>query len=319
MRNGTKLAKHFSMSDHLLKFGVLYLLVLLIAVASMMSRQFLTAQNALNVLRQVSPVIILALGEGIVIITAGIDLSVGALVAMSGMIAAGAVSFWNLPTFAAVLLAVLFGIVFGLLNGIIIAKFNISAMIVTLATMNAARGAAYLYNDGAQIIGLPDSFTDIGRGYLGPIPIPAIIMIILVILMVLLMNQTVLGKYLYAIGGNEEVARLAGIGVLKTKITAYAICSMFAALAGVIYAARMNMGDPAMGEGLEMDAIASVILGGINLYGGQGSILGAVIGAMFITVLGNALNLNGVSSFWQLVVKAVALIVAALIYTKKKV
>ena len=144
-------------------------------------------------------------------------------------------------------------------------------------------------------------------------------MIILVILMVLLMNQTVLGKYLYAIGGNEEVARLAGIGVLKTKITAYAICSMFAALAGVIYAARMNMGDPAMGEGLEMDAIASVILGGINLYGGQGSILGAVIGAMFITVLGNALNLNGVSSFWQLVVKAVALIVAALIYTKKKV
>ncbi|MCU6736013.1 ABC transporter permease [Diplocloster agilis] len=319
MRNGTKLAKHFSMSDHLLKFGVLYLLVLLIAVASMMSRQFLTAQNALNVLRQVSPVIILALGEGIVIITAGIDLSVGALVAMSGMIAAGAVSFWNLPTFAAVLLAVLFGIVFGLLNGIIIAKFNISAMIVTLATMNAARGAAYLYNDGAQIIGLPDSFTDIGRGYLGPIPIPAIIMIILVILMVLLMNQTVLGKYLYAIGGNEEVARLAGIGVLKTKITAYAICSMFAALAGVIYAARMNMGDPAMGEGLEMYAIASVILGGINLYGGQGSILGAVIGAMFITVLGNALNLNGVSSFWQLVVKAVALIVAALIYTKKKV
>ena len=315
MRNGTGMKRHFSISNHLLKFGVLYLLVLLIAAASAMSKQFLTTQNALNVLRQVSPVIILALGEGIVIITAGIDLSVGALVALSGM----GVSFWNLPTFAAVLLAVLFGIVFGLLNGIIIAKFNISAMIVTLATMNAARGAAYLYNDGAQIIGLPDSFTDIGRGYLGPIPIPAILMIVLVIIIVLLMNKTVLGKYLYAIGGNEEVARLAGIGVLKTKITAYALCSMFAALAGVIYAARMNMGDPAMGEGLEMDAIASVILGGINLYGGQGSILGAVIGAMFITVLGNALNLNGVSSFWQLVVKAVALIVAALIYTKKKV
>ena len=319
MRNGTGKKRHFSISYHLLKFGVLYLLVLLIAAASAMSKQFLTTQNALNVLRQVSPVIILALGEGIVIITAGIDLSVGALVALSGMVAAGGVSFWNLPTFAAVLLAVLFGIVFGLLNGIIIAKFNISAMIVTLATMNAARGAAYLYNDGAQIIGLPDSFTDIGRGYLGPIPIPAILMIVLVIIIVLLMNKTVLGKYLYAIGGNEEVARLAGIGVLKTKITAYALCSMFAALAGVIYAARMNMGDPAMGEGLEMDAIASVILGGINLYGGQGSILGAVIGAMFITVLGNALNLNGVSSFWQLVVKAVALIVAALIYTKKKV
>ena len=319
MRNGTGMKRHFSISNHLLKFGVLYLLVLLIAAASAMSKQFLTTQNALNVLRQVSPVIILALGEGIVIITAGIDLSVGALVALSGMVAAGGVSFWNLPTFAAVLLAVLFGIVFGLLNGIIIAKFNISAMIVTLATMNAARGAAYLYNDGAQIIGLPDSFTDIGRGYLGPIPIPAILMIVLVIIIVLLMNKTVLGKYLYAIGGNEEVDRLAGIGVLKTKITAYALCSMFAALAGVIYAARMNMGDPAMGEGLEMDAIASVILGGINLYGGQGSILGAVIGAMFITVLGNALNLNGVSSFWQLVVKAVALIVAALIYTKKKV
>lgn len=319
MKIGRKTERHFSLSNHLLKFGILYLLALLILAASMMSKQFLTLQNALNVLRQVSPVIILALGEGIVIITSGIDLSVGALVALSGMAAAGAVSFWNMPTLAAVLLAVLFGIVFGIINGVIVARFNISAMIVTLATMNAARGMAYLYNDGAQIIGLPDSFTDIGRGYWGAIPVPAIIMIVLVIVVLFIMNETILGKYLYAIGGNEEVARLAGIAVMRTKMTAYAICSMFAAIAGVIYAARMNMGDPAMGEGLEMDAVASVVLGGINLYGGQGSILGAVIGAMFITVLGNALNLNGVSSFWQLVVKAVALIVAALIYTKKKI
>ena len=319
MSTGTKSAKHFSVRNHLLKFGIAYLLLLLILIASAVSRQFLTVQNGLNVLRQVSPVIVLALGEGIVIITAGIDLSVGALVALSGMMAAGAISFWKFPTFAAVLVALLVGIAFGFLNGFIVAKFNISAMIVTLATMNAARGMAYLYHDGAQIIGLPDSFTDIGRGYLGAIPIPAIIMAVLVAVMLFFMNKTILGRYLYAIGGNEEVARLAGIGVLKTKIAAYVLCSMFASVAGVIYAARMNMGDPAMGEGLEMDAIASVVLGGINLYGGQGSILGAVIGAMFITVLGNALNLNGVSSFWQLVVKAVALIVAALIYAKRKV
>lgn len=319
MRIRIKFSKHFSVGTHLLKFGIVYLLLLLIVIASTVSKQFLTVQNGLNVLRQVSPVIILALGEGLVIITAGIDLSVGALVALSGMMAAGAISFWRLPTFAAVIVALLVGIVFGFLNGLIVAKFNISAMIVTLATMNAARGMAYLYNDGAQIIGLPDSFTDIGRGYVGAIPIPAIIMVILVAVMLFIMSKTTFGKYLYAIGGNEEVARLAGIGVLKTKIAAYVLCSMFASVAGVIYAARMNMGDPAMGEGLEMDAIASVVLGGINLYGGQGSILGAVIGAMFITVLGNALNLNGVSSFWQLVVKAVALIVAALIYTKRKV
>lgn len=319
MRVKIKFSKHFSVGTHLLKYGIVYLLLLLIVIASTVSKQFLTVQNGLNVLRQVSPVIILALGEGLVIITAGIDLSVGALVALSGMMAAGAISFWRLPTFAAVIVALLVGIVFGFLNGLIVAKFNISAMIVTLATMNAARGMAYLYNDGAQIIGLPDSFTDIGRGYVGAIPIPAIIMVILVAVMLFIMSKTTFGKYLYAIGGNEEVARLAGIGVLKTKIAAYVLCSMFASVAGVIYAARMNMGDPAMGEGLEMDAIASVVLGGINLYGGQGSILGAVIGAMFITVLGNALNLNGVSSFWQLVVKAVALIVAALIYTKRKV
>lgn len=314
-----KFSKHFSVGTHLLKYGIVYLLLLLIVIASTVSKQFLTVQNGLNVLRQVSPVIILALGEGLVIITAGIDLSVGALVALSGMMAAGAISFWKMPTFAAVIVALLVGIVFGSINGLIVAKFNISAMIVTLATMNAARGMAYLYNDGAQIIGLPDSFTDIGRGYVGAIPIPAIIMVILVAVMLFIMSKTTFGKYLYAIGGNEEVARLAGIGVLKTKIAAYVLCSMFASVAGIIYAARMNMGDPAMGEGLEMDAIASVVLGGINLYGGQGSILGAVIGAMFITVLGNALNLNGVSSFWQLVVKAVALIVAALIYTKRKV
>lgn len=319
MKNAIRTDRHFSLGDHLLKFGILYLLVLLIVVASVLSENFFTSANFFNVLRQASPVIILALGEGIVIITAGIDLSVGALVALSGMVAAGAISFWSLPTPVALLLAVLLGIVFGVLNGIIVARFNISAMIVTLATMNAARGIAYLYNDGAQIIGLPDSFTNIGRGYLGPIPIPAIIMVILVAAMLFVMGKTIFGKYLYAIGGNEDVARLAGIAVMKTKIAAYAVCSMFAAVAGIIYAARMNMGDPAMGEGLEMDAIASVVLGGINLYGGQGSILGAVIGATFISVLGNALNLTGVSSFWQLVVKAVALIVAALIYTKKKV
>ncbi len=311
--------RHISIGSHLLRFGILYLLALLILAASLLSDRFFTVSNFLNVLRQASPVIILALGEGLVIITAGIDLSVGALVALTGMAAAGAISFWGLPTPAALAVALVLGVAFGIFNGVIVARFNISAMIVTLATMNAARGIAYLYNDGAQIIGLPAGFTDIGRGYLGPIPIPAIIMVVLVAVMVFVMGKTVFGKYLYAIGGNEDVARLAGIAVVRTKIAAYAVCGMLSAVAGVIYAARMNMGDPAMGEGLEMDAIASVVLGGINLYGGQGSILGAVIGATFIAVLGNALNMTGVSNFWQLVVKAAALIIAALIYTKKKV
>ncbi len=317
MKNEIRARKHFSIGNHLLRFGILYLLTILVIVSSFMSEQFMTMGNMINVLRQASPVIILALGQGIVIITGGIDLSVGSVVALSGMVAAGAISFWELPVPIAILLAILIGIVFGMINGIIIAKFNISAMIVTLATMNAARGIAYLYNDGAQIIGLPDSFTEIGRGYVGPVPIPVIIMVVLVIIMILLMNKTIFGKYLYAIGGNENVAILAGIGVVKVKIIGYALCGVFSAIAGITYAARMNMGDPSMGEGLEMDAISSVVLGGINLYGGQGNIIGAVIGAAFIAVLGNALNLTGVSNFWQLVVKAVALIVAALIYSKK--
>lgn len=317
MNSKTK-KRHFSISKHLLKFGIFYLLALLAVVASLVSSQFFTAENGINVLRQASPVVILALGMGMVIITAGIDLSVGALASLSGIFVAGAITFWGLPIPVAVLLTLVLGVVFGLINGIIIAKFNVSAMIVTLATMNAARGVAYLYNDGAQIIGLPDAFTDIGRGHIGPIPIPAIIAIVMVILVYFVMTRTVFGKYLYAIGGNEDVARLAGIGIVKIKLIAYSLCSAFASVAGIIYAARLNMGDPSMGTGLEMDAIASVVLGGINLYGGQGSILGAVIGALFISVLGNALNLMGVSSFWQLVVKAVALIAAALIYTNKK-
>jgi len=310
--------RNFSLSKHLLKFGILYLLGLLILVASLLSKQFFTIENGINVLRQASTIVILALGMGMVIIMAGIDLSVGAVSALSAIFVAGAISFWSLPIPLSIIVTLIMGAVFGTINGIIIAKFNISAMIVTLATMNAARGIAYLYNDGAQIIGLPDGFTDIGRGYLGPIPIPVIIMFVLVVLVFFVMKRTVFGKYLYAIGGNEEVARLAGINVVLIKVVSYGLCSALASVAGIIYAARLNMGDPSMGSGLEMDAIASVVLGGINLYGGQGSILGAVIGAMFISVLGNSLNLIGVSSFWQLVVKAVVLIAAALIYTNKK-
>ena len=311
--------KHIDSSTHLLRFGILYLLILLILFSSLVSDKFLTVGNCINVLRQASMTIMIALGMGMVIITGGIDLSVGSLAALVGVFVSGAITKWEWSVALAILFALFIGVVFGCLNGFIISKFNISPMIITLATMSAARGVAMLYNNGAQIVGLPPNFTFIGRGYiLGGIPIPVAIMLALALFIWFIMTKTLFGKYLYAIGGGEDIARLAGINLIKTKIMCYAICSLCAAIAGVVYCARLNMGDPTIGSDFAMDAIASVVLGGISLYGGSGKILGAVVGALFIAVLANALNIIGVSSFWQLVVKAIVLIIAALIYSERK-
>ena len=310
-------SKSFSLSQNLFKFGIVYLLIIQIIVASLLSKNFLTGSNMINVIRQASTTVIAALGMGMIIIIGGFDLSVGSVTALAGMLVAGAMVKWGFSVPLAVLFTLAVGFLYGFLNGIIIGKFQISPMIVTLATMNAARGIAMLYEDGAQIIGLPSAFAKIGRGYILGLPVPVWIMFVLIILVYLVVSKTVFGKYLYAIGGNEKVARMAGINVMATKVLAYSLCSVMASVVGIIYAARLNMGDPTVGEGVEMDAIASAVLGGINLYGGRGNILGAVAGALFISVLSNALNLIGISSFWQLVVKAFVLIVAAMIYTKR--
>lgn len=305
--------------DNLLKYGILYLLILLIIISSFLSKNFFTLDNFLNVIRQMSSTVILAAGMALVIITAGIDLSVGSVVALSSMAVAGAMDSWNFNIGFAIIFAIIIGVVIGTINGLLIGYFKISPMIVTLATMNGSRGIAMLYNDGAQIIGLPSGFKTIGRGSILGLPVPILIAIVIVLIIFSLSRYTVIGKYFYAIGSNEKVAMLAGINIVKTKVIAYLLCSICASIVGVIFASRLNMGDPTVGSGLEMDAIASVILGGINLYGGSGNILGAVIGATFMAVLGNSLNLIGISTFWQMIVKAVVLIIAALVYSKREV
>lgn len=307
--------KHMRLGEHLLKFGILYLLVLLLLGTSLISDNILTSSNLINVIRQASMLIIISLGEGMVIVSSGIDLSVGSIAAYTGVFSAGAMVYWGWPIPVAIIATVLLCTIIGLLNGIIVAKAGIQPMIATLATMNAVKGMAMLYADGGQVVGLSADFTKLGRGYLlEVIPIPVVFMVVVSLIIFFVMTKTTFGKYLYAIGGSEEVARLAGINVVSTKIAAYGISSMLAAIAGVLHCARLSMGDPTIGDSFPMDAIASVVLGGISLNGGSGGILGAVVGALFITVLGNCMNIIGISSFWQLVFKAVVLIVAALIY-----
>ena len=227
--------KHMRLGEHLLKFGILYLLVLLLLGTSLISDNILTSSNLINVIRQASMLIIISLGEGMVIVSSGIDLSVGSIAAYTGVFSAGAMVYWGWPIPVAIIATVLLCTIIGLLNGIIVAKAGIQPMIATLATMNAVKGMAMLYADGGQVVGLSADFTKLGRGYLlEVIPIPVVFMVVVSLIIFFVMTKTTFGKYLYAIGGSEEVARLAGINVVSTKIAAYGISSMLAAIAGVL-------------------------------------------------------------------------------------
>lgn len=292
-------------------WGILIGLFVLVLFFSIINSNFLTSQNIMNVLRQVSTNMYIAIGMSLVIILGGIDLSVGSVIALSGVVTGGLIAFSGYPLWLAVTVAIIIGILTGLLNGYLVAYRGMPAFIVTLATMNIARGASYVYTDGKPIRVMSDSFNFIGSGYLfGVIPMPVIYMIIIIILASILMNQTKLGRYMYAVGGNIEAARFSGINTKKVQLIAYTISGFLAALSGIVLASRMFSGQPTAGQGAEMDAIAAVVLGGTSMSGGRGRISGTVIGALIIGILSNGLNLMGVSSFWQYIVKGIVIIIA---------
>lgn len=299
------------------QFGILIVFIgLVIVLGCAAGRVFLTADNFINILRQTSAQLIVAAGMTFVLIMGGIDLSVGSIANLCGTLSAGFIVNAGMPMFPAILLAIGIGIGLGALNGIVIAKLNIQPFIMTLAMMSSAKGLALLYSSGKPISGLPTEYVEMGRGTVGVIPVISIIMIAVVVVLWLVLARSRFGRRIYATGGNEECARLSGINVDKIKIGTYVICAFCAALTGIVFTARVGSAQPASAEGLEMDAISAVVLGGTTLTGGKGYMLGTIIGAFFLIVLTNGFNIVGLSSYWQQVLKGIILVVAVVLYTK---
>lgn len=274
---------------------------------------FLSSGNMVNILRQSSTEMIVAMGMTFVLLTGGIDLSVGKVAMLCGTISA-TLMVGGTPIWLSIAAGLLVGVLCGFINGFVSAKLNIPPFIATLAMMNVAEGTALVYCGGRQINGLPDGFKFIGRGYLLGIPVAVWIMLVVIIVWQTILSRTTYGRKMIAIGGNQDVARLSGIRVTPVKISVYMISGLMAAMTGLIYTARLASSQPTLGNGLEMNAIAAAVLGGTSLSGGRGSVAGTIIGAFFLATMSNGLNLLGVSSFWQMIIKGCIIVVAVLMY-----
>ncbi|MEJ3627813.1 ribose ABC transporter permease [Vibrio vulnificus] len=296
-------------------------LLFLIVVVSFLNPNFFTVDNILNILRQTSVNAIIAVGMTLVILTAGIDLSVGSVLALCGAFAASLVAM-EVPVLIAMPTALLAGAALGAISGVIIAKGKVQAFIATLVTMTLLRGVTMVYTDGRPIstgfTDTADAFAWFGTGYALGIPVPVWLMVIVFAAAWYLLNHTRFGRYVYALGGNESATRLSGINVDKVKIGVYAICGLLAALAGIIVTSRLSSAQPTAGMGYELDAIAAVVLGGTSLMGGKGRIMGTLIGALIIGFLNNALNLLDVSSYYQMIAKAAVILLAVMVDNKNK-
>jgi len=300
------------------KYGIYFAFLLLTGILSIISPPFLTPSNIINILRQISVNGIIAVGTTFVIITAGIDLSVGSLVALTAVIATSFAHPGGYPLVVPIVIGLLVGLVCGLVNGILVAKNRLAPFIVTLGMMTAARGAALVFTNGRPIINLSDSYDQIGGGYLLGIPLPIIIFIFVVLLCVFLLHYTRFGRYVYAVGGNELAAKVSGINTNRVLIGVYAIGGLLAGLAGIVLSSRVMSASPAIGEGYELDAIAAVVIGGTSLMGGVGTISGTVVGALIIGVMNNGLDMLNVSSYWQAIVKGLIIVLAVLLDKKSK-
>lgn len=298
--------------------GILIGLVILCIILSIKSPVFLSKSNLLNVLRQVSTNLYIACGMTMIIILGGIDLSVGSVIALSGVVTGGMIAFNGTPLVVAVAIGLLAGLLVGAFNGFVISTTTIPPFIVTLASMNIARGVAYVYTGGQPIRVMSDSFNFIGSGYIGEIPIPIIYLIIIILISFFIMSKSKLGRHIYAVGGNPQAAIFSGIKTKRVVFFAYTFSGLMASIAGVVLASRMFSGQPTAGQGAEMDAIAAVVLGGTSMRGGSGKIGGTVIGALVIGFLSNGLNLMGINSFWQYIVKGFVILIAVYVDFFKK-
>nr|WP_202529427.1 substrate-binding domain-containing protein [Streptomyces sp. SID8358] len=297
--------------------GALSALVVLLVAMSLLSGDFLTTQNLLNVGVQAAVTAILAFGVTFVIVSAGIDLSVGSVAALSATVLAWSATSAGVPVWLAVILAVATGIACGFVNGALVAYGKLPSFIATLAMLSVARGLSLVISQGSPIA-FPDSVSVLGDTLGGWLPVPVLVMIAMGLLTALILARTYIGRSMYAIGGNEEAARLSGLRVNKQKLAIYALSGLFAAVAGIVLASRLVSAQPQAAQGYELDAIAAVVIGGASLAGGVGKASGTLIGALILAVLRNGLNLLSVSAFWQQVVIGVVIALAVLLDTLRR-
>lgn len=298
-------AKRFVM-----EFATLFGLLLVIIIFTIIKPKFLDVDNVFNILRQASINGLLALGMTFVVLTAGIDLSVGSILGAAGIFSALVAQNHQVPWVVAVLVGLGIGFLLGSINGIVISVLHVPAFIATLGMLSVARGVTYLASDAQPVPGLSDDFLVIGGGSVGVIPIPVIILIVVLILCYFLLYRCKYGRYVFGVGGNENAARISGVNVKFIKWSVYMLVGVFAGLAGVVLTSRVSSGLAMAGQNYETDAIAAVVMGGTSLAGGRGRLWGTIVGILIIAVLNNGLDMMAVSSYWQLIIKG-AIIVAA--------
>lgn len=308
---------------YLIKFQPLIALFILCLLLSFLSDKFFTVDNGWNVMRQISVNICISVGMTLVVLTSGIDLSVGSVLAFCGALTAGLLRngiempsnnlFVGFTLLGAILIGVLAGTLMGCFNGWTITRFKVPPFVTTLAMLTIARGLTMLYTKGFPISTLGNHFAYIGTGWFVGIPVPVWISGLIVVVAVIITQKTPLGRYIYAIGGNVNAARLSGINIKKITITVYSIAGALAAVGGLIVTSRLDSAQPNAGISYELDSIAAVVIGGTSLSGGKGTIMGTVLGAIIIGVLNNGLVLLNVSPFWQQVVKGAVILLAVIV------
>jgi ribose/xylose/arabinose/galactoside ABC-type transport system permease subunit len=298
---------------NLRQYGIFIVFSIICLIISFISPQFLTVSNWTIIITQVSINALLAFGVTFVIITGGIDLSLGSIVAVAGVSAAMLAHPDSYPVLVPVFAGLFAGLLIGAFNGFIITKSKIAPFIVTLGTMTIGRGLALILSNGRPVSNLSDSFVFIGSGKIMDIPVLIVILVLMFILCSIILNKTILGRYIYAVGGNEQAARASGINVTQVKMAVYSISGLLAGLAGILLTSRITTGQPNAGAGFELDAIAAVVIGGTSTTGGKGTIAGTLIGVLLIGVINNSLDLLNVTSYYQQVVMGIIIIGAVVL------
>lgn len=301
--------KRVNLTKFMAEYAIIVIFIIMFVCMSIFVPGFLKTSNITNILRQVSISGICAVGMTFVVLTGGIDLSVGAIIGVSGVLTAIMMLNGVNPILASIL-ALLLGTIIGWVTGSFISHLQIPPMIATLGTMTSLRGVAYLITGGTPVFGFSETYALIGQGYIGIIPIPVIILFITFAMGIFLLSRSRLGRYIYGVGGNEEVARLSGIQIHKIKAIAYAVSGFCSALAGLVMLGRVNSGQPKAGETYEMDVITAVVLGGVSLNGGIGRLSHVVFGVLIIGILTNGMTMMALDDYWQRVVKGIVLLFA---------
>lgn len=318
MNKNVDSAKKINIGKILGKYGVYIALLVLFIIMSIASSSFLNVTNLFNILKQNAVYGVLAVGMTFVIVTGGIDLSVGAVVAMAACFATKlAQEGAGVPVAGAIAIGVLAGILCGAFSGFFIAYANIPAFIATLATCTIVRGIVFVFTDGRPITGVSDAYKYIGRGAWGPVPVMVVIYLLFLLAGTFLLKYTKYGRHVFAIGGNKRAALVSGVNVKLTEFLVYVISGFCAAFAGLLLSSRIQTGQPAGGEGYELDAITAAVIGGASLSGGKGSVFGSFVGILVVGILTNGLDLLNVSSYYQQIIKGAIILLAVLADRKK--